>query len=513
MYKRCVLRHEQSTLDGKINHGTLKAVPLDETGHFMFITVNGKACLFYSVLFFQAHSASIFSLAPISVCNFLNTECQDQRNFHNRQLGGYLGLLAGDMFGMSLEFKNRDEAQHETIKETLGFGAKAGTFSDDTSLALCVADTIAQKGTAATPEDFWVTFKKWAAEGYLSCESMKHSNNVPKDIGKQIRKQLSKKKYSEPVAKNVITNGCLMRNYPVIINNNLDTARTLAHQHSLATHAGAGVLNTSDLLTTICWKLLHEGTENHIAQKELLINTILKFKQKYGPVAKTFSEDGDATIPGYIQPMVMELKKTWKNGNGRKDVYSLRNYPLITPNMPDYKKTDGFCQFGAQGEDTLHHYEDGSGKRHVICSAGGAGCSFVAAVWAILATDNFDDAIKAAANLANDADTVAAITGQMAGIIYGAENITLKDDAGKLWIDIMEPEMKVKVFELYTQLTRGSNETKHPLFSILAIAGALTTICAIGGYLWDKVRPKKTTPTREIHGNEHLVKKDAAADA
>ena len=42
-----------------------------------------------------------------------------------------------------------------------------------------------------------------------------------------------------------------------------------------------------------------------------------------------------------------------------------------------------------------------------------------AAMWAVWKTDNFRDAILLAANLADDADSVAATAGQIAGALYG----------------------------------------------------------------------------------------------
>lgn len=47
--------------------------------------------------------------------------------------------------------------------------------------------------------------------------------------------------------------------------------------------------------------------------------------------------------------------------------------------------------------------------------------SLEAAIWAFWHTTNYRDAILAAANLGDDADTTAAICGQLAGAYYGAE--------------------------------------------------------------------------------------------
>jgi ADP-ribosylglycohydrolase len=49
--------------------------------------------------------------------------------------------------------------------------------------------------------------------------------------------------------------------------------------------------------------------------------------------------------------------------------------------------------------------------------------SLEAALWAFYTTDNFRDGCLAAANLGDDADTTAAIYGQLAGAFYGVTGI------------------------------------------------------------------------------------------
>ena len=44
-------------------------------------------------------------------------------------------------------------------------------------------------------------------------------------------------------------------------------------------------------------------------------------------------------------------------------------------------------------------------------------------MWSVARTANFRNAVLLAANLADDADTVAAVTGQLAGAIYGRSGI------------------------------------------------------------------------------------------
>lgn len=47
----------------------------------------------------------------------------------------------------------------------------------------------------------------------------------------------------------------------------------------------------------------------------------------------------------------------------------------------------------------------------------------MAALWSFYQSDNFRDAVLTAVNLGNDAATVGAVTGQLAGAYYGYRNI------------------------------------------------------------------------------------------
>lgn len=57
--------------------------------------------------------------------------------------------------------------------------------------------------------------------------------------------------------------------------------------------------------------------------------------------------------------------------------------------------------------------------RHKIASSGYVAHSLEASLWCVDETDDFASAVLMAANLGDDADTTAAITGQLAGALYG----------------------------------------------------------------------------------------------
>lgn len=69
-----------------------------------------------------------------------------------------------------------------------------------------------------------------------------------------------------------------------------------------------------------------------------------------------------------------------------------------------------------QGEYRNKEAKDIKGSGYVVES-------LEAALWAFYKTDNYKDAVLAAANLGLDADTTAAITGQLAGAFYGYSSI------------------------------------------------------------------------------------------
>ena len=71
--------------------------------------------------------------------------------------------------------------------------------------------------------------------------------------------------------------------------------------------------------------------------------------------------------------------------------------------------------------------------------------SLEAALWCFYQTDSFEAAILQAANLGDDADTTAAICGQIAGAYYGESGIPLK------WLERLH--MRAEITELADQLS------------------------------------------------------------
>ena len=81
---------------------------------------------------------------------------------------------------------------------------------------------------------------------------------------------------------------------------------------------------------------------------------------------------------------------------------------------------------------------------HEIRGSGYVVESLEAALWCFLHTDNFRDAILCATNLGDDADTTAAICGQIAGAYYG------EDEIPATWLDTLA--MRHEIGDLSDQL-------------------------------------------------------------
>ena len=132
----------------------------------------------------------------------------------NRFRGCLLGLAAGDALGTTLEFKKR--GTFEPIDDIVGggpFHLEAGQWTDDTSMALCLATSLIARD-AFDPEDQMQRYVRWFREGYLS------SNGDCFDIGDTVRGSLKRfEETGDPYSGSTDTmsagNGSLMRLAPV----------------------------------------------------------------------------------------------------------------------------------------------------------------------------------------------------------------------------------------------------------------------------------------------------------
>ena len=86
----------------------------------------------------------------------------------DRLLGSFLGLAIGDAVGTTVEFRARDT--FEPITDMVGkgpFNLPVGYFTDDTSMALCLAESLIEH-PELDRNDLLSRFSKWYREGVNS---------------------------------------------------------------------------------------------------------------------------------------------------------------------------------------------------------------------------------------------------------------------------------------------------------------------------------------------------------
>lgn len=158
-------------------------------------------------------------------------------SIHSRHVGALVGLAAGDALGTTLEFRER--GSFTPITDMVGggpFGLQPGQWTDDTSMALCLAESLVEcHGHDAA--DQMRRYVRWRREGYWS------STGRCFDIGIATRRALAD--YEEtgdpvqgPADPEAAGNGSLMRLAPVAIRHSDDARSAVrsAAATSLLTH-------------------------------------------------------------------------------------------------------------------------------------------------------------------------------------------------------------------------------------------------------------------------------------
>lgn len=155
----------------------------------------------------------------------------------DRYRGALIGLAVGDALGTTLEFKA--PGTFEPISDIVGggpFQLKPGQWTDDTSMALCLAESLIECG-GFDPKDQMARYVRWWKEGHLS------SNGRCFDIGNTVRDALGRfLEDGEPFAGSShemsAGNGCIMRLAPVPLAfaHDPDKAIHFAGESSKTTH-------------------------------------------------------------------------------------------------------------------------------------------------------------------------------------------------------------------------------------------------------------------------------------
>lgn len=179
-----------------------------------------------------------------------------------------LGLAVGDALGVPVEFLSRGSFRVDGMQGYGTHNQPPGTWSDDTSLALCLADSLAH---GFAPDDIAQNFIKWYDEGAFTA----HGNVF--DIGISTAKAIRRlkagiaPKKAGYVGVNENGNGSLMRIAPLVfcLTDRPEAERFITTKTvSSITHAHAWSVAACFIYTEYLRKLL-SGIDKKAAYKEL----------------------------------------------------------------------------------------------------------------------------------------------------------------------------------------------------------------------------------------------------
>jgi len=272
------------------------------------------------------------------------------------------GVAVGDAMGVPVEFTPRNELDINPVTTMTGYGTydvPAGAFSDDSSLTFCLAEAMTVDFDIKNIEKNFIAWKK---DAYWT------ATGEVFDIGVQTLKSIYALENGYRRSDFDITsngNGSLMRISPLVfhlMNKPILDRFEIVKEVSSITHG--------HIISVIsCFYYLEYLRE--------LLN---------GSDCFTAYINTNALVESYLKSRLIG-----------DDVINLFSN-LLNGNMP----TVGRNQINSSGYviDTLE-----------------------ASMWSILTTTNYEDAILTAVNLGNDTDTTAAVTGGLAGVIYGYDTI------------------------------------------------------------------------------------------
>ncbi len=282
----------------------------------------------------------------------------------DRAVGCLLGLAVGDAVGTTLEFAARDDQPRITDMVGGGpFGLRPGEWTDDTSLALCLADSLLARDRL-DQRDLMERFVRWWREGENSVTGRCF------DIGATTKAALARfLDTGNPISgssdPHSAGNGSIMRLAPVVLRwpGEPIAAISAARAQSVTTHAAPAAVEGCALLAEILLEAVDTGSK---------------------PVTLRPRRSAEPSIDAVA-------KGAWR-GKRREEVPS-----------------SGYV---------VHTLE--------------------AALWSVDRASSFAEAVLLAANLGDDADTVAAVTGQIAGALWGRSAIPGKWFERLAWRDKIE---------------------------------------------------------------------------
>ena len=317
-------------------------------------------------------------------------------NLANKIGGALFGVAVGDALGAPLEFMNAKEIQHKhgTVKEMIGGGwlnVKPGEVTDDTQMTIAAALGVAMHPDNPEP---WAGkhFAEWAMGG-------------PKDIGGTCRSAITN-------ALQMMLGRPDLKNCKGLAPYELwERAAQLTAQQNGNRSAGNGAL-----MRTV-YPGLYYTDESRAVEVADRIGRLTHWDDLSAEACQLYTK--------MVYYLIMHHADTvQKLCNGLNDITRGTRYSRKAE--PANLNPSGFVV------DSLH-----------------------CALHCLRSTKNFEAAVVKAANLGGDADTIAAITGGLAGALYGYEKIPLR------WRMVLDSDTKSTLISLTGDAAKNHEEKKR----------------------------------------------------
>lgn len=275
------------------------------------------------------------------------------------------GVAVGDALGVPVEFRSRKSLLQSPVTDMIGYGTHdqpPGTWSDDSSLTFCLADSLCEGFDLATIAQ---KFVEWRDNGLWT----PHGDVF--DIG-------------------ITTNAAI---------NHLRTGTRpdLAGGFDEKENGNGSLMRILPLLFYIYDKPIEE--RYHLTK---IVSSVT-----HGHVRSVIS------CFYYLEYARLLLHGTDKSEAYQSVKTAVKDFlHLQRMNQEEINK------FSRLLEENIWRLEE-----DLVSSSGYVLHSLEASMWCLLTTDNYKDAVLKAVNLGSDTDTTGAITGGLAGIAYGFDAI------------------------------------------------------------------------------------------
>jgi ADP-ribosyl-[dinitrogen reductase] hydrolase len=278
----------------------------------------------------------------------------------SRYRGAILGLAAGDALGTTLEFER--PGTFTPIADMVGggpFNLAPGQWTDDTSMALCLAESLIETGTF-DPADQLRRYVRWWREGHHS------STGRCFDIGGTVLQALADcSDHGDPARSGASErqsagNGSLMRLAPVPLFYAQDPARAIAMcaASSRTTHAHPEAVDACRYFGGLLLGAIAGQPKDAL------------LAPRFSPVPERWSRE----------PLTPAIAEVAGGSFQERDPPQIKGTGYVTRSLE-------------------------------------------AALWAFSRSSSFERGALMAVNLGDDADTTGAIYGQLAGAFYGVDAI------------------------------------------------------------------------------------------